>query len=208
MKQLGLFLKTITISGLFVLLPIVLTIVYLWTGTDLVFAQVKPSPSASGTVSDYEELLELKASEILRDDMLAGPHHKVREEVPTYSGANRFIIDSQFGVFEAEGNEVLVRRVNEINAIAKLKDVSRTDEYKAAVAKAAKAPVAAAKRIASDPIGTIESAPKGIMKFMSRAGESIKGMGKNRTRMRTKAVSWSSSLGFRTPNAKSQPVLG
>ena len=102
----------------------------------------------------------------------------MREEVPTYSGANRFTIDSQFGVFEADGNEMLLRRINEINGIAKLKEVSRTDEFKAALAKSAQAPVNAAKRIAADPVGTIESAPKGLMKFMSRAGESLKGIGK------------------------------
>jgi hypothetical protein len=79
--------------------------------------------SVEVTSTTYEELPELKASEILRDDILTGPYHHVREEVPTYSGANRFTIDSQFGVFEAEGNEMLLRRVNEINAIAKLKDV-------------------------------------------------------------------------------------
>src|SRR5438874_3885877 len=146
--------------------------------TSLVLAQTGPAPSPAEAANAYEELPELKASEVLREDVLTGPYHHVREEVPTYSGANRFTIDSQFGVFEAEGNEMLLRRINEINAIAKLKDVSRTDEYKAALAKAAKAPVAAAKRIAGDPLGTIASAPKGIMKFMSRAGESVKGLGK------------------------------
>src|SRR5438874_13421544 len=146
--------------------------------TSLVLAQTGPAPSPAEAANAYEELPELKASEVLREDVLTGPYHHVREEVPTYSGANRFTIDSQFGVFEAEGNEMLLRRINEINAIAKLKDVSRTDEYKAALAKAAKAPVAAAKRIAGDPLGTIASAPKGIMKFMSRAGESVKGFGK------------------------------
>jgi hypothetical protein len=88
------------------------------------------------------------------------------------------MIDSEFGVFEADGNEMLLRRINEINAIARLKEISRTDQYKAALMKSAKAPVEAAKRIASDPMGTLESAPKGIMKFMSRAGESVKGLGK------------------------------
>src|SRR3954447_7511409 len=132
-----------------------------------------PEPAAA-----YEELPELKASEILRDDIITGPYHHVREEVPTYSGANRFTIASQFGVFEADGNEMLLRRINEINAIAKLKEVSQTDEFKAALAKSAKAPVNAAQQIAADPIGTIESAPKGLMKFMSRAGESLKGIGK------------------------------
>jgi hypothetical protein len=67
----------------------------------------------------FEELPVLNASEILRPEFLAGLHHKVREPVPTYFGANQFTIDSDFGVFEAKGNEMLVRRINEINCTAK-----------------------------------------------------------------------------------------
>jgi hypothetical protein len=126
----------------------------------------------------FEELPVLNASEILRPEILAGPHHKVREPVPTYFGANQFTIDSEFGVFEAKGNEMLVRRINEINAIAQLKDVSRTEEYKKALVAAAKSPVAAAKNLVNDPVNTISNVPKGIMKFMSRAGESVKNIGK------------------------------
>lgn len=40
--------------------------------------EVAPSPAPT---TDYEELPELKASEILREDILNGPYHKVREEV-------------------------------------------------------------------------------------------------------------------------------
>ena len=54
----------------------------------------------------FEELPVLNASEILRPEILAGSHHKVREPVPTYFGANQFTIDSDFGVFEAKGNEM------------------------------------------------------------------------------------------------------
>ena len=138
------------------------------------------SVSAPTNGSDYEELPELKASEILRPDILQGPNHKVREEVSTYTGANRFIIDSDFGVFEAEGNEMLVRRVNEINAIAQLKEVSRTDAYKKALVTAAKSQLAAVKSIVTDPVNTVANVPKGLMKFMGRAGERVKGIGKKR----------------------------
>jgi hypothetical protein len=145
------------------------------SGLSLVQAQeVTTTPART----DYEELPELKASEILRSSILNGPFHKVREEVTPYSGANRYSIDSQFGAFEAEGNEMLVRRIAEINAIAKLKEVSRTDQYKQALVKAAKSPVTAAKQIVTDPVGTISNVPKGVMKFMNRAGQTIKGIGK------------------------------
>ncbi len=126
----------------------------------------------------FEELPVLNASEILRPEFLSGPHHKVREPVPTYFGANQFTIDSDFGVFEADGNDMLLRRISEINAIAQLKEVSRTDQYKNALVAAAKSPIASAKNIVTDPVNTVANVPKGIMKFMSRAGESVKNIGK------------------------------
>src|SRR5215212_783857 len=130
--------------------------------------------------SEYEELPELKASEILRDTILNGPNHKVREEVPTQSGANRFTIDSRFGVFVAGGNAMLVRRVDEINAIARLSDVSKTDEFTDALKKAAMKPVNTAKALVTDPVKTLSAVPKGLKKFMNRAGDTVKSIGKKK----------------------------
>src|SRR5690242_3410456 len=59
----------------------------------------------------FEELPELKASEILKPELLKGPHYVVRDPVPTASGMNQFTIDSDFGVFEADGNEMLLQRL-------------------------------------------------------------------------------------------------
>jgi hypothetical protein len=164
--------------------------------------------SAPTNGSDYEELPELKASEILRPDILQGPNHKVRDEVSTYSGANRFIIDSTFGVFEAEGNEMLVRRVNEINAIAQLKDVSRTDAYKNALVTAAKGQLAAAKSIITDPVNTVSNAPKGLMKFMGRAGERVKGIGKKREPAPDEGSRVQNVIGFTAAKRKVALSLG
>jgi hypothetical protein len=125
-------------------------IFFLLAATSFSFAQTEPSPSPLDATNTYEELPEFKASEILRPEFLQGEHFKVAETVPTFSGANRFSIDSDFGVFEAEGNEMLLRRINEINAIARLREVSRTDEFKNALVKAAKSPLAAAKNVVSD----------------------------------------------------------
>src|ERR1041385_2188297 len=126
----------------------------------------------------FEELPELKASEILKPELLKGPHHVVRDAVPTASGMNQFTIDSDFGVFEADGNEMLLQRVKEIDAIARLREVSRTDEFKKSLVAAAKSPLNSAKNIARDPAQAISNVPKGIMKFMGRAKESVKNVGK------------------------------
>jgi len=156
----------------------------------------------------FEELPVLKASDILRPEFLSGPHYKVREDVPTYSGTNQFTIDSDFGVFEADGNEMLITRINEINAIARLKEVSRTDEFKAALRKAAKSPVAAAKAIANDPVHTISNVPKGLMKFMGRIGENAKGIGQRHEGTDPEGTQLQQAIGFSDAKRKVAISLG
>ena len=156
----------------------------------------------------FEELPVLNASEILLPEFLTGPHHKVREPVPTRFGANQFTIDSDFGVFEANGNEMLVRRINEINAIAQLRDVSRTDQFKDALAAAAKSPMAAAKNIVTDPANTIGNVPKGLMKFMSRAGESVKNVGKKSESSAAEGSKAQQLIGFSDEKRKVAISLG
>jgi hypothetical protein len=141
------------------------------------FAQPAESP-VPDVAAAFEELPELKASEILKPEFFKGQYHTLQEPVPTSSGTNQFVIDSDFGVFEADGNEMLVRRVKEIYAIARLKEVSRTDQFKESLGNAAKGTYNAAKKIVSDPVNTISNVPKGIMKFMGRAQQSIKNVGK------------------------------
>jgi hypothetical protein len=126
----------------------------------------------------FEELPELKASEILKPELLKGPHYVVRDPVPTASGMNQFTIDSDFGLFEADGNEMLLQRLKEIDAIARLRDVSRTDEFKKSLVAAAKSPLNSAKNIARDPAQAISNVPKGIMKFFGRAKQTVENVGK------------------------------
>ncbi|HEY4284582.1 MAG TPA: hypothetical protein VGM62_16085 [Chthoniobacterales bacterium] len=138
----------------------------------------EPSISPATAASDFEELPELKASEILKPEILKGQYHTVREPVPTSSGMNQFVIDSDFGVFDVDGNEMLLRRVREIYAIAQLKDVSRTDQFKESLSAATRSTYNAAKNIVKDPVNTISNVPKGVMKFMGKAGDSLKKVGK------------------------------
>jgi hypothetical protein len=137
-----------------------------------------PAESPSPTPS-FEELPELKASEILKPDLLKGPHYTIRESVPTSSGMNRFTIDSDYGVLDADGNQMLVTRLKEIDGISRLQDVSRTDQFKDSLVAAAKSPLNSAKNMVKDPAQAISNVPKGIMKFMGRAKDTVKNMGKS-----------------------------
>ena len=148
-------------------------------GSGVICLAQSPSPSETpATNSSFEELPELKASEILKPEILKDQHHVVREPVPTGSGMNQFTIDSDFGPFEANGNQMLVQRLNEIDAIARLGEVSRGEEFKNSLITAAKSPLNSAKKIVKDPAQAISNVPKGIMKFMGRAKQTVKNVGK------------------------------
>ena len=69
-------------------------------------------------------------------------------------------------------------RLKEIDAIAQLQDTSRTDEFKKSLVAAAKSPLNSAKNIARDPAQAISNVPKGLMKFLGRAKETVENVGK------------------------------
>ena len=77
-----------------------------------------PDPAATATPGVFEAPPTLSAAAILRAEFYQGPNFQVRDPVPTYAGANAFTIDSDFGVFTADGNDMLMRRVAEIQGIA------------------------------------------------------------------------------------------
>ena len=155
-----------------------LCLAFMLSATFQCLAQTSESMEVRRAELVFEELPELKATEILKPELLKGPHFAVRDPVPTGSGMNHFTIDSDFGVFEADGNEMLLQRLKEIDAIARLQDVSRTDEFKTSLVAAAKSPLNSAKNIARDPAQAISNVPKGIMKFLGRAKDTVENVGK------------------------------
>ena len=136
----------------------------------------------AGAATPFEEPPTLRAADILRPEFAAGPFHKVRDAVPTYAGANWFTIDSDFGVFEAEGNALLAQRIAEIYAIAGLKEISRGEQFGKAVANAAKSPLLAAKSLITQPVKTVSAVPKGMWKMLTRVGQGAKEATQSRER--------------------------
>lgn len=141
-------------------------------------AQTPPPPVTGG----YETAPVLKASEILQLPYLVSPNHKVREEVTPYLGANRFVIDSQFGTFVAEGNQMLQDRVKEIEALARLREMSGTKEFAQGMKEAAKVPLEVAGDLVTSPVETIAAVPKGVGKFLGRVGRGAKEAASGRER--------------------------
>ncbi|MDR3404818.1 MAG: hypothetical protein P4L99_20105 [Chthoniobacter sp.] len=144
----------------------------------------------------FEQPPTLSAAAILKPEYTTGQGFTVRDAVPTYAGRNAYIIDSDFGVFEADGNTMLLHRVREIAAIAKLREVSRTDEYKTALTAAAASPLLVAKGLVENPVGTVTGIPKGLWKFMNRTGQGLKEKTEGRQRSQYEDSNAAQMIGF------------
>ena len=184
-------MKTISIPSFgfaFLTLPLVAFSQFQPSGqpaTPPVATPVASAPATAvpaGVVPDglFEPLPILNASAILRPTYLQGPNFTVRNPVPTTAGANRYTIDSDFGVFEAKGNLLLTRRIAEIKALAQLQTMSQSKEFTDALKQAATVPLNVAQNLVTDPVATIASVPKGIVGLINRTGQSIKEATQNR----------------------------
>jgi hypothetical protein len=146
--------------------------------------------------TNTEEPPTLNAKEILNPAFLAGDGFSVNDEVPTSTGRNRYLIASEYGEFEADGNIMLERRIKEVAAIRKLKETSRTEQYKKALLAATTSPLGVAKDVVTNPVGTITGVPKGLFKFVSRAGQSVKERTNGRERSQYEDSNAANLVGF------------
>ena len=152
-----------------VALCIALTIGSLLFITDYCRAQESDQPVV------YETPGVLDAYDILPPELLEGKDFWIGRRVVSYGLNNRYTINSHFGKFEANGEEMLRIREHEIKAIESLREIKKSKAFGDAVKKAVKSPIKGAKALITDPVSTVKGVPKGIGKLFSRIGEMTKG---------------------------------
>jgi hypothetical protein len=86
---------------------------------------------------------------------------------------DRFIVDSDYGVFDVTGDIALRKLVREIYAITALQEIKGTDAFAAAVKDSATAPIALGKNLITNPVDTITGVPKGVYRLFSNIGTSV-----------------------------------
>ena len=69
------------------------------------------------------------AAQLLTPAQIKGPHHTVASAVQTEGYFHEFRIQSEFGAFDAAGRSMLAVRLREIEALAQLEDVSKTEVF-------------------------------------------------------------------------------
>ncbi len=117
------------------------------------------------TGADFEPATTFQASRILPATLVKGPHHTVAETVTAEGYYQVFQISSPYGDMEAEGRTVLRTRLGEVDALARLDEVSKTAVF---VKAAGGAMVNVGKGFVSavkDPEATVKGIGGGIKRF-------------------------------------------
>lgn len=126
--------------------------------------------AATAVAQNYETPGSLKASDLAPAALLKGPFHSVDENVTVAGGQPNFTIRSQYGNWEARGQEMLVIRVSELPAFEQLEKVSKSDEFMKSAGAAVAAPVKAVGQFIDSPLETTGNVFSGIGLIASRVG--------------------------------------
>jgi hypothetical protein len=123
---------------------------------------------------DFQKVpIILRASEVLRGDLLSGPNYTVREMVRNDGFVNIYELDTQYGPLKVESTVLLLKRILELRALSKIEELKGTDVYLEAAKKAALGPVRTATGLVTDPVGTASGVVSGIGNFFGKAGGAI-----------------------------------
>jgi hypothetical protein len=107
----------------------------------------------------------LTASTLLPAGVVKGAHHRVAEVVRTDTYFHEFALESGFGPFEATGRTQLAVRIQEIEALAALRDVSKTEVFLAAAGQSVVNVGKGAASAVTDPAGTVKGIGAGVKRF-------------------------------------------
>lgn len=102
------------------------------------------------------------ASDILPPELISGPHFRVRDKVVFYGYMYNYVVDSDFGTFEATGDFALRKLIHEIDAIAALEQIKKGEAYLDGIKNAAYQPIEFGKDLLTDPVDTVSGVPHGI----------------------------------------------
>ena len=131
------------------------------------------SLSAQDPAATHEGYPILKASELLKPEVLKGPYHTVMEAVPTQGFANQYTVQTNWGVFTIRGNHLLEKRIHEFQAIASLEQASKGEEFERSLRAAAAVPFHAVGGALQDPGGAVKKIGAGASRLFKKAGEAI-----------------------------------
>lgn len=120
------------------------------------------------SVPTFEVAVDLEPDDFLPAELLRGPHHRVGGIVRNDGYLNYYTVQSEFGEFEAVSTAMLKTRVGEIEALAALDELSKTEVFTKAAAEAGLKQLQTIKEFATRPVATFKGIPGGVGRMFKR----------------------------------------
>ncbi len=115
----------------------------------------------------------LKASEILPQGLIRGENYTVKETVSNDGLINTYELETKYGPTTVESTVSLLKRINELKALDAMEKMQGTDTFVKAAQDAATGPLATARDLVVNPVGTVKNIGSGISRFFSNVGQAI-----------------------------------
>ncbi len=122
----------------------------------------------------FEPVATFQASKILPAAIVKGPHHTVSEEVKAEGFYQQFHVVSDFGDIDVEGRAMLSTRVSEIDAIARLSEVSKGEIFAKAAGGAVLNVGRGVASVVTEPVATAKGIGGGLKRFGVNLGRKAK----------------------------------
>ena len=114
------------------------------------------------------------AAQLLTPAQVKGPHHTVASAVATEGYFHVFHIQSDFGAADAIGRSLLAVRLREVEALAKLDEVSKTEVFLAAAGQSVLNVGKGVVNVATDPVDTAKGLGSGVKRWGVNLGRQSK----------------------------------
>lgn len=121
----------------------------------------------------YETPPIFQAKSILQPELLKGKSYIVQDKVLNDGLYNHYTLESSFGIFKAGSTSDLKILINEINAIAAMRQVETDDTVIEGLKQSGQKTAAGLKNLVVDPKGTFEGAASGVGSLFNRAKETV-----------------------------------
>lgn len=121
----------------------------------------------------FEQQGTLSAKSILIPELLIGPNHQVDDEVQNDGLLNSYVVRSPFGLFSVTSTSSLRILINEIGAIAAMRQVQTDDTAIASLKQSGENTITGIKNLFVDPQGTLEGAASGVSSLFNRASNTV-----------------------------------
>jgi hypothetical protein len=157
----------------------VITIISLISATG--FGQVDTSQTPAtpavppAAAKPFETAGPVETSRFIPAELMSGKLHRVGVQAYNDTMGNMYNLYAEQSEFDILTGIMLRVRIQEVYAIAKLREMQKGKEFTQAMANAGKQKVEGVVGLVTNPIGTIKNVPRGASRFFGRIGESVKG---------------------------------